>query len=132
MAAAVGAAPHRPVVGKRRRGTAQGDQDGTCSSKHGSIPLVTTTPGRLRFGHAGAGSHCSPPASIYNGCMIVPSRSQAIKDSVMAEAFILSAVRTPIGKYLGAFADVPAPQLGAVVLAEALRRAGAKPDQIDE
>jgi acetyl-CoA C-acetyltransferase len=50
----------------------------------------------------------------------------------MADAFLLSAVRTPIGKYLGALADVPAPQLGAVVLAEALRRAGAKPSDVDE
>ena len=30
----------------------------------------------------------------------------------MADAFLLSAARTPIGKYLGALAEVPAPQLG--------------------
>ncbi len=42
----------------------------------------------------------------------------------MADAFLLSAVRTPIGKYLGALAEVPAPQLGAIALAEAIRRAG--------
>ena len=34
----------------------------------------------------------------------------------MPEAFILSAARTPIGKYLGALSDVPAPQLGAVAI----------------
>ena len=39
------------------------------------------------------------------------------------DAFILSAVRTPIGKFLGGLADVPAPQLGAVAIAEALKRA---------
>ena len=50
----------------------------------------------------------------------------------MSDAFILSAARTPIGKYLGALSEVPAPQLGAVALAEAMRRAGAKPDQVDE
>jgi acetyl-CoA C-acetyltransferase len=50
----------------------------------------------------------------------------------MADAFILSAGRTPIGKYLGALADIPAPQLGAIVLAEALRRAGVTPDRVDE
>src|SRR5262245_41541948 len=50
----------------------------------------------------------------------------------MADAFLLSAARTPIGKYLGGLADVPAPQLGATALAEALKRAGAKPDQIEE
>ena len=37
----------------------------------------------------------------------------------MADAFILSAARTPIGKYLGALSEVPAPQLGAVAVAEA-------------
>jgi acetyl-CoA C-acetyltransferase len=50
----------------------------------------------------------------------------------MTEAVILSAVRTPIGKYLGALADVPAPRLGAVAVAEAVRRAGAPADRIDE
>jgi acetyl-CoA C-acetyltransferase len=50
----------------------------------------------------------------------------------MADAFLLSVARTPIGKYLGSLADVPAPQLGAVAIAEALRRAQATPDQIDE
>ncbi|MDB5308546.1 MAG: acetyl-CoA C-acetyltransferase [Gemmataceae bacterium] len=48
------------------------------------------------------------------------------------DAFILSAVRTPIGKFLGELADVPAPRLGAVAIAEAVKRAGVKPDQVDE
>src|SRR5260370_8865655 len=50
----------------------------------------------------------------------------------MTEVVILSAVRTPIGKYLGGLADMPAPQLGAVAVAEAVRRAGAPLDRIDE
>jgi acetyl-CoA C-acetyltransferase len=50
----------------------------------------------------------------------------------MPEALILSAARTPIGKFLGAFADVPAPQLGAVAVAEALLRAGVAPGKVDE
>lgn len=50
----------------------------------------------------------------------------------MPEAFLLSAVRTPIGKYLGGLAEVPAPQLGAVAVAEALRRARAPVERIDE
>ena len=45
----------------------------------------------------------------------------------MADAFLLSAARTPIGKYLGALSEVPAPELGAVALHEALRRAKAPP-----
>lgn len=50
----------------------------------------------------------------------------------MADAYILSAVRTPIGKYLGALADVPAPQLGAIVVAEALKRARVPVGRVDE
>jgi acetyl-CoA C-acetyltransferase len=50
----------------------------------------------------------------------------------MTDALILSAVRTPIGKYLGALADVPAPELGAVAIREALRRAGAPPERVEE
>src|SRR3954447_5804293 len=50
----------------------------------------------------------------------------------MPDAFLVSAVRTPIGKYLGALADVSAPQLGAHALGEALRRANVPADRVDE
>jgi acetyl-CoA C-acetyltransferase len=50
----------------------------------------------------------------------------------MAESFILSAARTPIGKYLGSLAEVPAAQLGATAVAEALRRAKVSADRVDE
>jgi acetyl-CoA C-acetyltransferase len=50
----------------------------------------------------------------------------------MAEALILSGARTPIGKYLGGLAEVPAPQLGAIALAEAIKRARAQPGSIEE
>ena len=48
------------------------------------------------------------------------------------DVFLLSAARTPIGKFLGELADVPAPRLGAVALGEALKRADVKPEQVDE
>jgi acetyl-CoA C-acetyltransferase len=50
----------------------------------------------------------------------------------MADAFLLSAVRTPIGKYLGGLADLSAPQLGAAAVAEALRRASLPAGRVDE
>jgi acetyl-CoA C-acetyltransferase len=50
----------------------------------------------------------------------------------MADAFLLSAARTPVGRFLGALADVPAPQLGAAAAAEALRRARVPADRVDE
>jgi len=45
---------------------------------------------------------------------------------------LLSAARTPIGSLSGALAALPAPRLGAAVVAEALRRAAVEPDQVDE
>ncbi len=50
----------------------------------------------------------------------------------MNDAYLLSAVRTPIGKYLGGLADVPAVDLGALALREALAAARANPDAVDE
>ncbi|HEV3085422.1 MAG TPA: acetyl-CoA C-acetyltransferase [Gemmataceae bacterium] len=50
----------------------------------------------------------------------------------MPEAFIISATRTPIGKYLGALSDVPAPQLGTMAIAEAIKRARVSAAQVDE
>ena len=50
----------------------------------------------------------------------------------MREAVIVSAVRTPTGKFLGALKEFTAPQLGALVVADAVRRAGIDPDVVDE
>ncbi|HEX4608366.1 MAG TPA: acetyl-CoA C-acetyltransferase [Urbifossiella sp.] len=45
---------------------------------------------------------------------------------------ILSAARTPIGKFLGGLSELPAPRLGAVAVAEAVRRANVPPDRVAE
>ena len=50
----------------------------------------------------------------------------------METPVILSAVRTPIGRFQGGLASFSAPELGAKVVAEAARRAGLDPKQIDE
>src|SRR5438094_763739 len=50
----------------------------------------------------------------------------------MRESVIVSAVRTPTGKFLGALKEFTAPQLGALVVADAVRRAGLDPDVVDE
>jgi acetyl-CoA C-acetyltransferase len=50
----------------------------------------------------------------------------------MEQAVILSAVRTPIGKFMGGLAPLSAPELGSKVVAEAVRRAGIEPNQVDE
>jgi acetyl-CoA C-acetyltransferase len=50
----------------------------------------------------------------------------------MREAVILSAVRTPTGKFLGSLKGFPATALGAMVVREAIARAGVAPDDVDE
>ena len=50
----------------------------------------------------------------------------------MREAVIVAAVRTPTGKFLGALKDFRAPDLGALVVREAVRRAGIDPALVDE
>ena len=50
----------------------------------------------------------------------------------MAEALIVSGVRTPIGALNGALAEVPATELGAIAIKESLVRAGVDSADIDE
>ena len=50
----------------------------------------------------------------------------------MERAVILEGARTPIGKFLGSFADVPAVELGTLAAVEAMRRASVEPDQVDQ
>ncbi len=50
----------------------------------------------------------------------------------MQDSFIVSAVRTPIGKFLGALKGFKATELGAKVVKEAAARAGVKPEQVEE
>jgi acetyl-CoA C-acetyltransferase len=48
------------------------------------------------------------------------------------EVVIISGCRTAVGKFQGSLADLSAPQLGAVVVCEAVKRAGLNSDQVDE
>jgi acetyl-CoA C-acetyltransferase len=50
----------------------------------------------------------------------------------MRESVIVSAVRTPTGKFLGGLKDLKAPELGALVVREAVRRAGIDPASVNE
>jgi acetyl-CoA C-acetyltransferase len=48
------------------------------------------------------------------------------------EVVIISGCRTAVGKFQGSLADLSAPQLGAIVVREAVKRAGLNSDQVDE
>ncbi len=50
----------------------------------------------------------------------------------MRDVVIIGATRTPIGRFQGGLSSVPAPRLGSVAIAEAVRRARVPRDQIDE
>ena len=50
----------------------------------------------------------------------------------MQDAVIVSAVRTPTGRFLGSLKDLSAPDLGALVVREAVRRAGIDPASVEE
>lgn len=50
----------------------------------------------------------------------------------MTVPVIISAVRTPVGKFLGSLKNFTATELGAMVVRESVRRAGLKPEDIDE
>jgi acetyl-CoA C-acetyltransferase len=52
--------------------------------------------------------------------------------TTIRESVIVSAVRTPTGKFLGALKSFTAPQLGALVVREAVARAGLDPSAVDE
>src|SRR5246127_3212184 len=48
------------------------------------------------------------------------------------DVVILSGCRTPVGKFQGSLSDLSAPQLGAIVVREAVKRSGLEPQQVDE
>jgi acetyl-CoA C-acetyltransferase len=50
----------------------------------------------------------------------------------MPHAFILSACRTPIGKFRGSLSSLAVSELGATAVREAIARSGCKPAEIDE
>ena len=50
----------------------------------------------------------------------------------MRESVIISAVRTPVGRYMGTLKDVPAYDLAALILNEAVRRAGIELRSVDD
>src|SRR6478735_6957684 len=50
----------------------------------------------------------------------------------MSDVVILAGARTPIGAFGGSLSSLSSPKLGAIAIAEALKRAGVAPDEVDE
>src|SRR5437660_3522469 len=60
-----------------------------------------------------------------------PPKKESVMSSIK-QPVIISAVRTPVGKFLGALKYFRATELGAIVVREAVQRAGGKPEDVDE
>ena len=54
------------------------------------------------------------------------------REDIMEDVIIAGGVRTPIGKFGGSLKDISAVKLGSIVIAESLKRAGIKPEDVDE
>src|SRR4051812_18681959 len=68
-----------------------------------------------------------------NGRLLIRDRHSQRRDpSTMAEAFLVGGVRTPVGRYGGALAGVRPDDLAALVVREAVARAGVDGASIDE
>jgi acetyl-CoA C-acetyltransferase len=52
--------------------------------------------------------------------------------STQNPVYITAAVRTPIASFQGGYSELPAPKLGAIVIKEAIKRAGIAPEKVDE
>ena len=59
-------------------------------------------------------------------------KTNPIKSMRMQKVVIVSAKRTPIGKFMGGLSTVPAPKLGAIAIQGALKAAGLEASQVDE
>ena len=71
---------------------------------------------------------CSLEGRIDNGTPALPH----YRTKTMEDVVITSGVRTAIGKFQGSLADVPASDLGAHVIREAVARAGIDPGNVDQ
>ena len=50
----------------------------------------------------------------------------------MKDLYVVNCCRTAIGSFGGSLKNTPATEMGAIVVKEALNRAGVKPEQVDE
>jgi acetyl-CoA C-acetyltransferase len=77
-------------------------------------------------------SVCLTLFRINSNAKSVESADSKSKMTTIKEAVIISAVRTPVGKFLGALKSLKATDLGALVVREAVKRAGVEPADVDE
>src|SRR6266404_1829171 len=112
---------------------------------HHVVCVARVSKGRsLRFRCDGAARTFAKLFAIYNerrfsGTMLegshLKSASKETRSATMAgsnDVVIIAGCRTPIGKFQGSLSDIGAPQLGAIAVREAVKRANLQPQQVDE
>ncbi len=119
VAPRVGAGGRHPADPALRRRCRPDDAGGSASA---TLPVATFAPMRDAAGGVA-------PGVRGDGILLVDSLAMA--ESVR-DVFVVDAVRTPIGRYRGALAEVRPDDLGALVIAELVRRTGADPAGIDD
>src|SRR4030095_908850 len=81
----------------------------------------------------GSGRASTTRRSSVSRCEAFPiTNHQSPITNLMRESVIVSAVRTPTGRFLGVLKGFTAPELGARLVREAVRRAGIDPEIVDE
>ena len=90
---------------------------------------------RLRRYNARRGAAVNTPRQKASGIRPLGPEPEAFRmrhNGNMQDVVIVSAVRTATGKFLGGLKEFTAPQLGAMVIREAVRRAGIDPASVEE
>src|SRR5574341_1755036 len=104
-----------PELARQRDGVAPADEE-----MPGGVHSVPVPRGEVR-GHRWYSSKSPYPVQGQRSTMVNGDR-------LMRDVVIVSAARTPIGRFLGGLATIPAPKLGSIAIAEAVRRAGIEKD----
>src|SRR5262249_13802986 len=104
-----------------------------------TIRIVCQTGASSRLGGAGCGMAGTSAGmigcgseSIVAGCHLIMKGLEWCKGVFMEDIVSVTGVRTAIGKFQGALEPLSAPQLGSIVVREAVKRAKVAPDRVDE
>ena len=120
--ARVSAPTSSPPCARGCPGIPRASRDATA--RHPASPWTGAPPSPGSWRRCARRSCLPPPAPV--GC------GGPAKLVGMENAVILEGARTPIGKFLGSFAQTPAVELGELAAKEALRRANVPPEEIDQ
>src|SRR5439155_985784 len=130
-----GRAQRDPELQDPRRRDAQGSvhgSGGAARGRRGNGRRARARRGKEAGGAAGGRIRGETPGGGSHEGIDPVSLNVELMPNEQTTPVILSACRTPIGKYLGGLSPLPAPRLGALVIREAVRRAAIDPAAVEE